>query len=460
MVHGGLRYLQQNEFGLVYENLHERQRLLRNAPHLVSPLPFLIPLFGKVGMVSKTVARAYKTALWLYDLTGGWRIGKRHRNIDRREVVEHFPNLDVSALVAGFVYYDARGDDARVALTLAKTAADHGAVVANYAEATRFLHDASGRVTGAIVTPRAPGEAEVSFEVSARVVVNAAGVWADEVSWLEEGVTEQTISPAKGVHISVPSERLPCDIAAVIPVPKDKRSIFVVPWYESPYTFLGTTDTAYDGPIDDPRCEAEDVDYLLDAINALTSAQLTRGDVTGVWAGLRPLIKPAAGKKVSARTADLSRRHKVETSAEGVVLVTGGKWTTYRKMAEDAVDEGALGDEERTIIGPAIAALRAEGLDVSGPWSPDTMFTADARTRYDVAICMYHDQALIPLKTLDMHHGVNVTLGLPIVRTSPDHGTAFDIAGKGIADPSSLIAALDLAGALAASRAAHPRITP
>ena len=339
MVHGGLRYLQQNEFGLVYENLHERQRLLRNAPHLVSPLPFLIPLFGKDGMVSKTVARAYKTALWLYDITGGWRIGKRHRNIDRTEVVQHFPNLDVSALVAGFVYYDARGDDARVALTLAKTAADHGAVVANYAEATSFLHDAAGRVTGAVVTPKAPGEAEIPFEVSARVVVNAAGVWADEVSWLEEGVTEQTISPAKGVHISVPADRLPCDIAAVIPVPKDKRSIFVVPWYESPYTFLGTTDTSYDGPIDDPRCEEEDVDYLLDAINALTSSKLTRADVTGVWAGLRPLIKPASGKKVSARTADLSRRHKVETSAEGVVLVTGGKWTTYRKMAEDAVDE-------------------------------------------------------------------------------------------------------------------------
>ena len=88
MVHGGLRYLQQNEFGLVYENLHERQRLLRNAPHLVSPLPFLIPLFGKDGMVSKTVARAYKTALWLYDITGGWRIGKRHRNVDRADVNE------------------------------------------------------------------------------------------------------------------------------------------------------------------------------------------------------------------------------------------------------------------------------------------------------------------------------------------------------------------------------------
>ena len=96
------------------------------------------------------------------------------------------------------------------------------------------------------------------------------------------------------------------------------------------------------------------------------------------------------------------------------------------------------------------AALRAEGLDVSGPWSPDTMFTADARTRYDVAICMYHDQALIPLKTLDMSGGVNVTLGLPIVRTSPDHGTAFDIAGQGIAAPNSLLAALRMAAELGA----------
>ena len=117
-----------------------------------------------------------------------------------------------------------------------------------------------------------------------------------------------------------------------------------------------------------------------------------------------------------------------------------------------AGESGALGNEEIEIILPAIEILRAEGHDVTGPWPPDTMFTADARARYDVAICMYHDQALIPLKTLDMHHGVNVTLGLPIVRTSPDHGTAFDIAGRGIADPSSLIAALDLAAELARCR--------
>ncbi|MFO1027354.1 MAG: 4-hydroxythreonine-4-phosphate dehydrogenase PdxA [Acetobacteraceae bacterium] len=117
-----------------------------------------------------------------------------------------------------------------------------------------------------------------------------------------------------------------------------------------------------------------------------------------------------------------------------------------------AGEQGALGTEETTIIEPALATLRQDGLDVSGPWPPDTMFTAKARGRYDAAICMYHDQALIPLKTLDMDHGVNVTLGLPIVRTSPDHGTAYDIAGKGIAEATSLIAALDLAAQLGSAR--------
>ncbi len=118
-----------------------------------------------------------------------------------------------------------------------------------------------------------------------------------------------------------------------------------------------------------------------------------------------------------------------------------------------AGEQGALGSEETTLVQPAIDVLRGEGIDVSGPWPPDTMFTAAARARYDAAICMYHDQALIPLKTLDMDHGVNVTLGLPIVRTSPDHGTAFDIAGKGVADPTSLIAAIELAARLALRRA-------
>ncbi len=117
-----------------------------------------------------------------------------------------------------------------------------------------------------------------------------------------------------------------------------------------------------------------------------------------------------------------------------------------------AGEGGAMGDEEETLIVPAITALRAAGIDAFGPLPPDTLFTARARAGYDAALCMYHDQALIPLKTLDMDGGVNVTLGLSIIRTSPDHGTAFDIAGQGRADPASLIAALRLAATLRANR--------
>ena len=115
-----------------------------------------------------------------------------------------------------------------------------------------------------------------------------------------------------------------------------------------------------------------------------------------------------------------------------------------------AGEAGTMGREDIDIVAPAIARLRAEGVDAFGPLPPDTMFHAAARARYDVAICMYHDQALIPIKTLAFDTGVNCTLGLPFARTSPDHGTAFDIAGKGVADPASLMAALNLAARLAA----------
>ena len=117
-----------------------------------------------------------------------------------------------------------------------------------------------------------------------------------------------------------------------------------------------------------------------------------------------------------------------------------------------AGEGGAMGREEINLIAPVLERLRAEGFDLRGPMSADTMFHARARAGYDAAICMYHDQALIPIKTLDFDGGVNVTLGLPFVRTSPDHGTAYDIAGKGIARPDSLIAALKMAHQMAAAR--------
>jgi glycerol-3-phosphate dehydrogenase len=337
MVHGGIRYLQQREFRLVYENLAERQRLLDNAPHLVSPLPFLIPLFGRDGIVSKTVARSYSSALWLYDLTGGVRIGSRHRRISKAEALAHLPQLDTDRLVAGFLYFDARVDDARLTLTLLRTAVlGYGATVANYAEAVGFLTGADGRVRGARIRPE--GSDHV-LDVEASVVVNATGVWADDVQSLDGHGHPRSLRPAKGVHITVPASLFPTDIAAVIPVPKDRRSIFVVPWVEADLIYLGTTDTAYEGSLEDPRCLPEDVDYLLGAINGVSATSISRSDVRGVWAGLRPLLAPKGAAHLSERTSDLSRRHRVQTSANGIVSVTGGKLTTYRKMAQDAVDE-------------------------------------------------------------------------------------------------------------------------
>ncbi len=339
LVHGGLRYLQQHDYRLVYEALRERQRLLTNAPHLVHPLPFVIPLFGHDGIATKSVAKAYSAALWLYDVTGGVRIGKRHRRIDAAEALSHFPVLRPDRLVAAFQYWDAQTDDARLTLALARTAAAHGASLANYAPVEKLLDDGGrGRLTGARLAD--------GTVIRAQVVVDAGGVWSEQIAHLAgpSAVSPVSIRPAKGIHVVVPAERLPCDFAAVLPVPGDRRSIFVVPWAAhnlvglpagtGTFTYIGTTDTDYHGSLDDPQCTAEDIEYVLRAVNAWTTAALEPRDITGAWAGLRPLVNDAR----SARTADLSRRHTVIVSGNGLVTVTGGKLTTYRRMAADTVD--------------------------------------------------------------------------------------------------------------------------
>ena len=329
MVHGGLRYLQNGDIRLVYQALRERQRLMRNAPHLVKVLPFLLPVFtGKDGMVPAKLARAMGSAMWTYDLTGGARIGKLHKRLSVDETLAHVPTLKRERLAPSYLYYDARADDARLTLTLARTAAiDHGAVVANRAAVTGIRKDANGRATG--VTVEADGR---TISVAGTAIVNACGVWADDVRTLDEGTDPDSIRPAKGIHITIPWSLVRNDIAAVVPVPRDKRSIFVVPWGD--FTYAGTTDTDYDGPVDDPQCTPEDIDYVLKTLNYSLTTTITRDDIVGTWAGLRPLVKAAA----SERTADLSRNHRVAESPSGVVTVTGGKLTTYREMAEDTID--------------------------------------------------------------------------------------------------------------------------
>ena len=367
MVHGGLRYLQQHDFALVRQSLSERRLLLQNAPHLVEPLTLLIPLFGKGGTVDRATARAYSTALWMYDLAGGWRIGKRHHRITAQELASHFPTLRTDRLVAGFVYYDAWADDARLTLAVLRTAVlEHAAVAVNYAPVVGLIHDATSHLTGVRVAPVAEprsgtrltessgtdASADV-IEGRAKVVVNATGVWADGLLRLDDASSPTSIRPAKGIHLTVPRVKLPCDLATVLPVQEDHRSITVIPWNE--HTYLGTTDTDYSGPLDDPRVEPRDITYVLNAVNAAVSSPLRPEDVTASWAGLRPLLATtgARGRAPSSRTADLSRRHKVERSASGLITVTGGKLTTYRKMAADTVDAvqrelGSTGVASRT----------------------------------------------------------------------------------------------------------------
>jgi glycerol-3-phosphate dehydrogenase len=337
MIHGGLRYLQQGDFRLVYEALRERQRLRVNAPHLVEVLPFLLPvLTGRGSPVPRKLARVLGTAMWAYDLTGGARIGKLHQRLDHDAALAHFPTLRAEKLSSAYLYYDARADDARLTLTLARTAAiDHGALLANGVRVVGMVHDEGGMVRA--VQAEADGR---TLTIRARVVVNATGVWADDVRALDEGTHPDTLRPATGIHLTVPWEKVRNDIAAVIPVASDRRSIFVVPWYDTlnedgnpQFTYLGTTDTDYDGPLDDPQCTPEDVAYILDAANAILTTHLEPTDVVGSWAGLRPLVKKAGGA-----TKDLSRRHRVQVSSAQLVTITGGKLTTYREMAADTID--------------------------------------------------------------------------------------------------------------------------
>ena len=330
LVHGGLRYLQQKDVALVYEGLAERQLALRNAPHLVRVLPFLVPILSRDGLLDRRVARALGAALWMYDLTGGLRIHKAHRRIDRDRALALMPTLRPETLASAYLYYDAHADDARLTLCLARTAAAHGAVVANRVEATGLTKGPDDNVQA--ITLRADG---AELTVRTRIVVNATGVWADTLRAVDEGSNPESIRPAKGVHLTVPWAKVRNKIATIVPVPRDRRSVFVVPWGD--FTYVGTTDTDYDGPLDDPQCTADDIEYLLRALNRAIADPVAVEDICGTWAGLRPLLRTTS----DARTADLSRRHRVRVSTSGVITVTGGKLTTYRRMAADTIDQAA-----------------------------------------------------------------------------------------------------------------------
>ena len=177
LVHGGIRYLQQREIGLVYEALAERQMLRKTAPHLVRVLPFLLPVFTRDGLLPRRLARLLGATMWMYDLTGGLRIGKLHKRVSKEKALGYMPTLHADRVAASYVYYDAQTDDARLTLAVARTAADYGAAIANYTSLVGIDKGADGRSRSAHVV----ADGQHDRGAHGPLVVNATGVWADDV---------------------------------------------------------------------------------------------------------------------------------------------------------------------------------------------------------------------------------------------------------------------------------------
>jgi glycerol-3-phosphate dehydrogenase len=328
LVHGGLRYLEMYEFNLVFEAVSERRVLLDIAPHLVAPLPFLFPVYQK----SRQKLWLVNTGMWLYDGLSMFRATKLHKNLGAKEVERLEPMLAQHELVGAPLYYDCATDDARLTLENALDAVRRGATVVTHARVTGFTRDAQGRLDGAEVRDELTGEVR---RVRAGCVVNASGPWTDAVLGLRgEARAKPLLRPTKGVHIVVERHRLPVQNAVVCFHPSDGRVLFAIPWGDR--TYVGTTDTDFDGDPAEVCATGADVRYLLDAANAyFPDVQLAGEDVVSTWAGLRPLVRPPDGVGESAT----SREHEVHVTPDGLVTIAGGKLTTYRRMAAEVVDK-------------------------------------------------------------------------------------------------------------------------
>ena len=326
LIHGGVRYLRQGDIGLVRNALLERSHLLRNAAHLVHPLAFIIPTWRSFDRLF------YAAGLKLYDLLAGRQGLVASRSLNRQAVIDALPGLRRTGLCGGIRYWDGQFDDARLAITLMRTATDLGATCLNYLPVTRLIK-AGGRIAGAVLRDAESGE---EFEIRARAVINATGVHADRVRHLDDITAAPLLSPSQGIHLVVDADFLPGQQAILIPKTEDGRVMFAIPWQGK--VLLGTTDTPRPelSQLDDPQPLAEEIGFLLRTAAGVLARPPTRTDIRSAFAGLRPLIHP--DNKDSQSTAALSREHAVLVSASGLITITGGKWTTYRLMAEQVID--------------------------------------------------------------------------------------------------------------------------
>jgi glycerol-3-phosphate dehydrogenase len=369
LVHGGVRYLAQGNISLVREALHERGLLSRNAPHVVWPLGFVVPAYNLLDQPF------YGAGLKMYDLLAGRLNLAPSRLLSRAEALAATPtlapNIDGHRLRGAVLYYDGQFDDARLAMALMRTLFDLGGLAVNYMAVTGLDLD-NGRIGGVTARDALSG---TSFVLRAKCVINATGVWVDEVRRMEDRAATGIVVPSQGVHLTLPRDFLPSSKAILVPKTEDGRVLFVVPW--NGHTIIGTTDAPRaDLPLE-PEAGREDIDFILRTAGRYLSRRPTRSDVTSVWAGLRPLVK-AGG---AGATKTLSREHTILVSNAGLITVTGGKWTTYRRMAQDVMDIAA-----REHMLPH-APCRTEGLALHGaagapagmalPGTPDAYYGSD-----------------------------------------------------------------------------------
>jgi glycerol-3-phosphate dehydrogenase len=325
LVHGGLRYLEQMEFSLVFESVSERRILLDIAPHLVNPLGFLFPVYKGARRGIHTI----NAGMWLYDGLALFRTPRRHRKLKPADVAKEEPTLRGENIKGAPLYYDCSTDDARLTLENALDAAARGAVISTYTKCVSFLKDDDGRITGAVVRDELSGGLK---EVHASVVINATGPWTDRTIAMSTPAARSLLRPTKGVHIVVAREKLPVNNAVVCFHPDDERVLFAIPWGDS--TYVGTTDTDFEGDAGQVYATLEDVEYLVEAAEYyFPNNPIHHDDIISTWAGLRPLIS-----KEGVSESAVSREHEIIVGPDGLVTIAGGKLTTYRRMSAEVVD--------------------------------------------------------------------------------------------------------------------------
>lgn len=322
LIHGGLRYLEHGAFGLVYEALHERRLLLQNAPHLVRPQRFVIPYCP----ASRVPTWRWRLGLAVYDTLAGSSNIRRSRPLSASQMRAQFPALRAGGVQGGAEYYDAQMDDARLCLEVVLSAARQGACVANYVEATGFEF-ANGFIQAVRARDRVSGK---ELLVRGRQFLNATGPWVDAILRLAGDNLGARLRPTKGVHLVLPGQGLAA--AFLLLHPADGRVFFVVPWLRK--TLVGTTDTPFDDSPDLAVVTSLDVQYLLEGYNHYFSPPATPKQVCGQFVGVRPLLRGRA-EDPSA----LSREFRLLNSASGLLSAAGGKYTTFRHMAEVITDE-------------------------------------------------------------------------------------------------------------------------